>query len=140
MRIATLAITAVRHWVTHSVCHSVCNTLWHDWTVRDSADQTLLHHLTWNIFTIEKYFWNIFQLKTIKTHFYSQLEDFQPCLKTFGKIQGFQKRKHCQNRRSVLGSVLKRIPKLYYIIIFEDLFYDQRTRNYLVHTTNYNLR
>ena len=26
-----------------------------------------------------KYFWNIFQLKTIKTHFYSQLEDFQPC-------------------------------------------------------------
>ena len=51
--------------------------------VKREEDMTLKQitssdNLTWNIFTIEKYFWNIFQFKTIKTH-YSQLEDFQPC-------------------------------------------------------------
>ena len=90
MHTATLAIPAVCQWVSQSVSHSLCNTLW--------------HHMRWIIFTIEKYFWNIFmikfkhwftiwdeiflplkiflkyfQLKTIKRHFYSQLERFQPC-------------------------------------------------------------
>ena len=60
--------------VTHSLCLSV--TLCDRIRIRSKFKHCCIR---WNIFTIKKYFWNIFQLKTIKTHFYSQLEDFQPC-------------------------------------------------------------